>query len=133
MKYLDKFDVLNCNEILASESEQHGVLNDLGCLNSTHLREDIGNVPHKLAFNLVKASEVYGLARDKGLLGQFHEELDSIGAAVSAEQKVELYLFNDLIEKGTFDPSVLYLLPLIHGKLYCFDRCCASKWLNRNV
>lgn len=105
LKYLDKFDV-NYNKFLASESELNAVLNDLGLANSTHLREDIETY-HTSFVNLVKANEVYGLARDKGLLGQFHEELDSISATVSAEQKVELYLFNDLIEKGTFDPSVL--------------------------
>ncbi|MFA0464531.1 methyl-accepting chemotaxis protein, partial [Vibrio sp. 10N.261.45.F1] len=33
--------------------------------------------------------------------------LDNISATASAEQKIELYLFNDLIEKGEFDPSVL--------------------------
>ncbi|MFA0057109.1 methyl-accepting chemotaxis protein [Vibrio echinoideorum] len=105
LKYLDKFDV-NYNKFLTSESELNAVLNDLGLANSTHLREDIETY-HTSFVNLVKANEVYGLARDKGLLGQFHEELDSINSTVSAEQKVELYLFNDLIEKGTFDPSVL--------------------------
>lgn len=105
MKYLDKFDV-NYNKFLASESQLNAVLNDLGLVNSTHLREDIETY-HTSFVNLVKASEEYGLARDKGLLGQFHEELDSMNAAANAEQKVELYLFNDLIEKGEFDPSVL--------------------------
>ncbi|MFA0709295.1 HAMP domain-containing protein, partial [Vibrio sp. 10N.222.48.A3] len=32
---------------------------------------------------------------------------DNISATASAEQKIELYLFNDLIEKGEFAPSVL--------------------------
>ncbi|MCF7486797.1 methyl-accepting chemotaxis protein [Vibrio sp. A2-1] len=105
MKYLAKFDA-NYNKFLASESELNAVLSDLGLANSAHLREDIETY-HTSFVNLVKASEVYGLVRDKGLLGQFHEELDSISATVGAEQKVELYLFNDLIEKGTFDPSVL--------------------------
>ncbi|MCF7494885.1 methyl-accepting chemotaxis protein [Vibrio sp. L5-1] len=105
LKYLDKFDV-NYNKFLVSESQLNTILNDLGLANSTHLREDIETY-HTSFVNLVKANEVYGLARDKGLLGQFHEELDSISATVGAEQKVELYLFNDLIEKGTFDPSVL--------------------------
>ncbi|WP_123309818.1 methyl-accepting chemotaxis protein [Vibrio crassostreae] len=107
LKYLDKFDV-NYNKFLASESQLNAVLNDLGLANSTHLREDIETY-HTSFVNLTKASEVYGLARDKGLLGQFHEVLDNINATASAEQKVELYLFNDLIEKGTFDPSVLSL------------------------
>ncbi|CAH7354689.1 Methyl-accepting chemotaxis protein [Vibrio chagasii] len=107
MKYLDKFDV-NYNKFLASESQLNVVLNDLGLVNSTHLREDIETY-HTSFVELVKATEVYGLARDKGLLGQFHEVLDSMSATASAEQKVELYLFNDLIEKGTFDPSMLFL------------------------
>ncbi|MBJ2148608.1 methyl-accepting chemotaxis protein [Vibrio sp. IB15] len=107
MKYLDKFDV-NYNKFLASESQLNVVLNDLGLVNSTHLREDIETY-HTSFVELVKATEVYGLARDKGLLGQFHEVLDSMSATASAEQKVELYLFNDLIEKGTFDPSMLSL------------------------
>ncbi|EDK29977.1 methyl-accepting chemotaxis protein [Vibrionales bacterium SWAT-3] len=107
MKYLDKFDV-NYNKFLASESQLNVVLNDLGLVNSTHLREDIETY-HTSFVELVKATEVYGLTRDKGLLGQFHEVLDSMSATASAEQKVELYLFNDLIEKGTFDPSMLSL------------------------
>ncbi|MFZ3408455.1 methyl-accepting chemotaxis protein [Vibrio chagasii] len=107
MKYLDKFDV-NYNKFLASESQLNVVLNDLGLVNSTHLREDIETY-HTSFVELVKATEVYGLARDKGLLGQFHEVLDSMSATASAEQKVELYLFNDLLEKGTFDPSMLSL------------------------
>ncbi|CAH7025906.1 Methyl-accepting chemotaxis protein [Vibrio chagasii] len=107
MKYLDKFDV-NYNKFLASESQLNVVLNDLGLVNSTHLREDIETY-HTSFVELVKATEVYGLARDKGLLGQFHEVLDSMSATASAEQKVELYLFNELIEKGTFDPSMLSL------------------------
>ncbi len=105
MKYLDKFDV-NYNKFLASESELDAVLSELGLANSTHLREDIETY-HTSFVNLVKASEVYGLARDKGLLGEFHVLLDNISATASAEQKIELYLFNDLIEKGNFDPSVL--------------------------
>ncbi|CAH7140911.1 Methyl-accepting chemotaxis protein [Vibrio chagasii] len=105
MKYLDKFDV-NYNKFLASESQLNVVLNDLGLVNSTHLREDIETY-HTSFVELVKATEVYGLTRDKGLLGQFHKVLDSMSATASAEQKVELYLFNDLIEKGTFDPSML--------------------------
>ncbi|WP_373959631.1 methyl-accepting chemotaxis protein [Vibrio gigantis] len=105
MKYLDKFDV-NYNKFLASESELGAVLSDLGLANSTHLREDIETY-HTSFVNLVKASEVYGLARDKGLLGEFHALLDNISATASAEQKIELYLFNDLIEMGEFDPSVL--------------------------
>jgi len=105
MKYLDKFDI-NYNKFLASESQLNVVLNDLGLVNSTHLREDIETY-HTSFVELVKATEVYGLARDKGLLGQFHEVLDSMSANASPEQKVELYLFNDLIEKGTFDPSML--------------------------
>lgn len=105
MKYLAKFDV-NYNKFLASESELNAVLSDLGLANSTHLREDIETY-HTSFVNLVKASEVYGLARDKGLLGEFHALLDNISATASAEQKIELYLFNDLIEKGEFDPSVL--------------------------
>ncbi|MCY9826862.1 methyl-accepting chemotaxis protein [Vibrio chagasii] len=107
MKYLDKFDV-NYNKFLASESQLNVVLNDLGLVNSTHLREDIETY-HTSFVELVKATEVYGLTRDKGLLGQFHEVLDSMSATASAEQKVELYLFNDLIEKGTFDLSMLSL------------------------
>ncbi|CAH6878936.1 Methyl-accepting chemotaxis protein [Vibrio chagasii] len=107
MKYLDKFDV-NYNKFLASESQLNVVLNDLGLVNSTHLREDIETY-HTSFVELVKATEVYGLTRDKGLLGQFHEVLDSMSATASAEQKVELYLFNELIEKGTFDPSMLSL------------------------
>ncbi|WP_186170823.1 methyl-accepting chemotaxis protein [Vibrio chagasii] len=107
MKYLDKFDV-NYNKFLASESQLNVVLNDLGLVNSTHLREDIETY-HTSFVELVKATEVYGLTRDKGLLGQFHKVLDSMSATASAEQKVELYLFNDLIEKGTFDPSMLSL------------------------
>ncbi|PQJ57914.1 methyl-accepting chemotaxis protein [Vibrio splendidus] len=107
MKYLDKFDV-NYNKFLASESQLNVVLNDLGLVNSTHLREDIETY-HTSFVELVKATEVYGLTRDKGLLGQFHEVLDSMSATASAEQKVEFYLFNDLIEKGTFDPSMLSL------------------------
>lgn len=105
MKYLDKFDV-NYNKFLASESQLNVVLNDLGLVNSTHLREDI-EAYHTSFVELVKATEVYGLARDKGFLGQFHEVLDSMSATANPEQKVELYLFNDLIEKGTFDPSML--------------------------
>ncbi|MEG3221835.1 methyl-accepting chemotaxis protein [Vibrio gigantis] len=105
MKYLDKFDV-NYNKFLASESELGAVLSDLGLANSTHLREDIETY-HTSFVNLVKASEVYGLARDKGLLGEFHALLDNISATASAEQKIELYLFNDLIEMGELDPSVL--------------------------
>ncbi len=105
MKYLDKFDA-NYNKFLALESELDTVLSDLGLANSTHLREDIETY-HTSFVNLVKASEVYGLARDKGLLGEFHVLLDNISATASAEQKIELYLFNDLIEKGEFDPSVL--------------------------
>lgn len=97
MKYLDKFDV-NYNKFLASESQLNVVLNDLGLVNSTHLREDIETY-HTSFVELVKATEVYGLTRDKGLLGQFHEVLDSMSATASAEQKVELYLFNDLIER----------------------------------
>ncbi|CAH7358064.1 Methyl-accepting chemotaxis protein [Vibrio chagasii] len=107
MKYLDKFDV-NYNKFLASESQLNVVLNDLGLVNSTHLREDIETY-HTSFVELVKATEVYGLTRDKGLLGEFHEVLDSMSATASAEQKVELYLFNELIEKGTFDPSMLSL------------------------
>lgn len=107
MKYLDKFDV-NYNKFLASESQLNVVLNDLGLVNSTHLREDIETY-HTSFVELVKATEVYGLTRDKGLLGQFHEVLDSMSATASAEQKVEFYLFNELIEKGTFDPSMLSL------------------------
>ncbi|NOI95462.1 methyl-accepting chemotaxis protein [Vibrio sp. T3Y01] len=107
MKYLDKFDV-NYNKFLASESQLNVVLNDLGLVNSTHLREDIETY-HTSFVELVKATEVYGLTRDKGLLGQFHEVLDSMSATASAEQKVEFYLFNDLIEKGTFDPIMLSL------------------------
>ena len=105
MKYLDKFDV-NYNKFLASESELNAVLSDLGLANSTHLREDIETY-HTSFVNLVKASEVYGLAREKGMLGEFHVLLDNISATASAEQKIELYLFNDLIEKGEFDSSVL--------------------------
>tara|TARA_B100001059_G_C17826739_1_gene581878 strand:- start:1678 stop:3438 length:1761 start_codon:yes stop_codon:yes gene_type:complete len=105
MKYLDKFDV-NYNKFLASESHLNVVLSDLGLVNSTHLREDI-EAYYTSFVELVRATEVYGLARDKGLLGQFHEVLDSMRANASPEQKVEFYLFNDLIEKGTFDPSML--------------------------
>ncbi|WP_081324651.1 methyl-accepting chemotaxis protein [Vibrio splendidus] len=108
MKYLAKFDV-NYNKFLASESELDTVLSDLGLANSTHLREDIETY-HTSFVNLVNASEVYGLARDKGLLGEFHALLDNISATASAEQKIELYLFNDLIEKGEFDPSVLSII-----------------------
>lgn len=99
MKYLAKFDV-NYNKFLASESELDTVLSDLGLANSTHLREDIETY-HTSFVNLVKAR------RDKGMLGEFHVLLDNISATASAEQKIELYLFNDLIEKGEFDPSVL--------------------------
>ncbi|MBY7731467.1 methyl-accepting chemotaxis protein [Vibrio splendidus] len=105
MKYLDKFEQ-NYDKFLASESQLNAVLSDLGLANSTHLREDIETY-HTSFVELVKANEVYGLAKDKGLLGQFHEVLEGINQTASAEQKVELYLFNDLIEKGTFDPSVL--------------------------
>ncbi len=105
MKYLDKFDV-NYNKFLASETQLATILSDLDLVNSTHLREDIETY-HTSFVNLVRATEVYGLSRDKGLLGQFHEILDTISAQVSGDQKVELYLFNDLIEKGEFDPSVL--------------------------
>lgn len=105
LKYLDKFDV-NYNQFLESESQLNTVLSDLGLANSARLRDDIE--AYQVSFvELAKAYEVYGLARDKGLLGRFHEELDSIGATVKAEQQVELYLFNDLIEKGIFDPSGL--------------------------
>ncbi|MEZ8647262.1 methyl-accepting chemotaxis protein [Vibrio cyclitrophicus] len=105
LKYLDKFDV-NYNQFLESESQLNTVLSDLGLANSARLRDDIE--AYQVSFvELAKAYEVYGLARDKGLLGLFHEELDSIGATVKAEQQVELYLFNDLIEKGIFDPSGL--------------------------
>ncbi|WP_261885942.1 methyl-accepting chemotaxis protein [Vibrio pomeroyi] len=107
MKYLDKFDQ-NYNKFLASESQLATILSDLDLVNSTHLREDIETY-HTSFVNLVRATEVYGLARDKGLLGQFHEILDTISAQVTGDQKVELYLFNDLIEKGEFDPSVLSL------------------------
>ncbi|MFA0173165.1 methyl-accepting chemotaxis protein, partial [Vibrio splendidus] len=78
LKYLDKFDV-NYKKFLASESELNAVLNDLGLANSTHLREDIETY-HTSFVNLVKASQVYGLARDKGLLGEFHAVLDNISA-----------------------------------------------------
>lgn len=105
MKYLDKFEQ-NYDKFLASESQLNAVLSDLGLANSTHLREDIETY-HTSFVELVKANEVYGLAKDKGLLGQFHEVLEGINQTANAEQKVELYLFNDLIEKGTFDPSVL--------------------------
>ncbi|MEZ9507591.1 methyl-accepting chemotaxis protein [Vibrio cyclitrophicus] len=105
LKYLDKFDV-NYNQFLESESQLNTVLSDLGLANSARLRDDIE--AYQVSFvELAKAYEVYGLARDKGLLGRLHEELDSIGATVKAEQQVELYLFNDLIEKGIFDPSGL--------------------------
>lgn len=107
MKYLDKFDQ-NYNKFLASETQLATILSDLDLVNSTHLREDIETY-HTSFVNLVRATEVYGLARDKGLLGQFHEILDTISAQVTGDQKVELYLFNDLIEKGEFDPSVLSL------------------------
>ncbi|CAK2674804.1 methyl-accepting chemotaxis protein [Vibrio crassostreae] len=107
MRYLDKFDV-NYNKFLASETQLATILSDLDLVNSTHLREDIETY-HTSFVNLVRATEVYGLSRDKGLLGQFHEILDTISAQVSGDQKVELYLFNDLIEKGEFDPSVLSL------------------------
>lgn len=107
MKYLDKFDQ-NYNKFLASESQLATILSDLDLVNSTHLREDIETY-HTSFVNLVRATEVYGLARDQGLLGQFHEILDTISAQVTGDQKVELYLFNDLIEKGEFDPSVLSL------------------------
>ncbi|MEZ9698700.1 methyl-accepting chemotaxis protein, partial [Vibrio sp. 10N.286.45.F3] len=105
IKYLDKFDA-NYNKFLASESQLTTVLADLGLANSTHLREDIETY-HTSFVELVNAYEVYGLARDKGMLGEFHALLDNISATASAEQKIELYLFNDLIEKGEFDPSVL--------------------------
>ncbi|MFA0502404.1 methyl-accepting chemotaxis protein, partial [Vibrio sp. 10N.222.46.A1] len=90
LKYLDKFDV-NYKKFLASESELNAVLNGLGLANSTHLREDIETY-HTSFVNLVKASQVYGLARDRGLLGEFHAVLDNISATASAEQKIELYL-----------------------------------------
>ncbi|NVN83447.1 MULTISPECIES: methyl-accepting chemotaxis protein [unclassified Vibrio] len=107
MKYLDKFDQ-NYNKFLVSETQLATILSDLDLVNSTHLREDIETY-HTSFVNLVRATEVYGLARDKGLLGQFHEILDTISTQVTGDQKVELYLFNDLIEKGEFDPSVLSL------------------------
>ncbi|MGB2147172.1 MAG: methyl-accepting chemotaxis protein [Vibrio toranzoniae] len=105
LKYLDKFDT-NYNKFLASEAQLNVVLSDLGLVNSTRLRQDIETY-YTSFVQLVKANEVIGLARDKGLLGQFYAQLDNISATANAEQKVELYRFNDLIEKGEFDPSVL--------------------------
>ncbi len=104
LKYLDKFDT-NYNKFLASEAQLNVVLSDLGLVNSTRLRQDIETY-YTSFVQLVKANEVIGLARDKGLLGQFYAQLDNISATANAEQKVELYRFNDLIEKGEFDPSV---------------------------
>ena len=105
LKYLDKFDT-NYNKFLASEAQLNVVLSDLGLVNSTRLRQDIETY-YTSFVQLVKANEVIGLTRDKGLLGQFYAQLDNISATANAEQKVELYRFNDLIEKGEFDPSVL--------------------------
>lgn len=105
MKYLDKFDQ-NYNKFLASESELATILNDLDLVNSTHLREDIETY-HTSFVDLVNAYQVYGLADDKGLLGQFHQTLESVYQTASESQKVELYLFNDLVEQGEFDPSLL--------------------------
>ncbi|NAZ93331.1 methyl-accepting chemotaxis protein [Vibrio toranzoniae] len=105
LKYLDKFDT-NYNKFLASEAQLNVVLSDLGLVNSTRLRQDIETY-YTSFVQLVKANEVIGLARDKGLLGQFYAQLDNISATANVEQKVELYRFNDLIEKGEFDPSVL--------------------------
>ncbi|NOI98702.1 chemotaxis protein [Vibrio kanaloae] len=105
LKYLDKFDT-NYNKFLASEAQLNVVLSDLGLVNSTRLRQDIETY-YTSFVQLVKANEVIGLARDKGLLGQFYAQLDNISATANTEQKVELYRFNDLIEKGEFDPSVL--------------------------
>lgn len=105
LKYLDKFDT-NYNKFLASEAQLNVVLSDLGLVNSTRLRQDIETY-YTSFVQLVKANEVIGLARDKGLLGQFYAQLDNISATANAEQKVELYRFNDLIEKGEFDPNVL--------------------------
>ncbi|TKE90426.1 methyl-accepting chemotaxis protein [Vibrio kanaloae] len=105
LKYLDKFDT-NYNKFLVSEAQLNVVLSDLGLVNSTRLRQDIETY-YTSFVQLVKANEVIGLARDKGLLGQFYAQLDNISATANTEQKVELYRFNDLIEKGEFDPSVL--------------------------
>ncbi|NAZ55386.1 HAMP domain-containing protein [Vibrio toranzoniae] len=105
LKYLDKFDT-NYNKFLASEAQLNVVLSDLGLVNSTRLRQDIETY-YTSFVQLVKANEVIGLARDKGLLGQFYAQLDNISATANAEQKVELYRFNDLIKKGEFDPNVL--------------------------
>ena len=105
LKYLDKFDT-NYNKFLASEAQLNVVPSDLGLVNSTRLRQDIETY-YTSFVQLVKANEVIGLARDKGLLGQFYAQLDNISATANVEQKVELYRFNDLIEKGEFDPSVL--------------------------
>lgn len=105
LKYLDKFDT-NYNKFLASEAQLNVVLSDLGLVNSTRLRQDIETY-YTSFVQLVKANEVIGLARDKGLLGQFYAQLDNISATANTEQKVELYRFNDLTEKGEFDPSVL--------------------------
>lgn len=105
LKYLDKFDT-NYNKFLASEAQLNVVLSDLGLVNSTRLRQDIETY-YTSFVQLVKENEVIGLARDKGLLGQFYAQLDNISATANTEQKVELYRFNDLIEKGEFDPSVL--------------------------
>ena len=105
LKYLDKFDT-NYNKFLASEAQLNVVLSDLGLVNSTRLRQDIETY-YTSFVQLVKANQVIGLARDKGLLGQFYAQLDNISATANTEQKVELYRFNDLIEKGEFDPSVL--------------------------
>ena len=105
IKYLEKFEN-NYRQFQDLESELAGVLEDLSLANTAQLRQDISDY-HKSFTVLVGAYQVLGLSDDEGLLGQFHKDLAVNFARASDEEKLALYQFNELVEQGNLDLSLL--------------------------
>ena len=105
IKYLEKFEN-NYRQFQDLESELAGVLEDLSLANTAQLRQDISDY-HKSFTVLVGEYQVLGLSDDEGLLGQFHKDLAVNFARASDEEKLALYQFNELVEQGNLDLSLL--------------------------
>jgi len=105
IKYLEKFEN-NYRQFQDLESELATVLEDLNLANTAQLRQDISDY-HKSFTVLVGAYQVLGLSDDEGLLGQFHKDLAVNFERASDEEKLALYQFNELVEQGNLDLSLL--------------------------
>ena len=105
IKYLDKFEN-NYRQFQELESELASVLDDLNLANTAQLRQDLSDY-HKSFTVLVGAYQVLGLSDDEGLLGQFHEDLAVSFERASDEERLAMYQFNELVEQGSLDLSLL--------------------------